>query len=315
MKKEIKVVAIVLTSLIVFLSGFGIGATKGININFTGEINVNNSGSTATETVVTTVAAAESTTVATTEATTDASVDTTSDADTSVDSSDDTAEETTEAETSSVPSTVAEIAAKYNEVVNAAKVAQNVTIYRYEAISLELTDCSISFATSTVNTILQQFVTPIERTTPITDGFTDGGTGTATATNYIYPMGRDAEVEASALSSATTVENADGGYTMTLVFAAESSTFDGTTSTEPTGHIGAMDPLNLGTLDISPATINEASMEYPGATVTATVNADGLLTEMHIDLPMNGGGSGSVIGFSVTLEIDGAMDATIQLTY
>ena len=33
MKKEIKVVAIVLVALIVFLAGFGLGATKGININ------------------------------------------------------------------------------------------------------------------------------------------------------------------------------------------------------------------------------------------------------------------------------------------
>ena len=33
MKKEIKVVAIVLAALIIFLSGFGIGATKGINVN------------------------------------------------------------------------------------------------------------------------------------------------------------------------------------------------------------------------------------------------------------------------------------------
>ena len=33
MKKEIKIVAIVLAALIVFLGGFGLGATKGIEIN------------------------------------------------------------------------------------------------------------------------------------------------------------------------------------------------------------------------------------------------------------------------------------------
>ena len=37
MKKEIKVVAIVLAALIIFLSGFGIGATKGIKVNVTYE--------------------------------------------------------------------------------------------------------------------------------------------------------------------------------------------------------------------------------------------------------------------------------------
>ncbi len=315
MKKEIKLVAIVLVALIVFLSGFGLGATKGININFSGDINVNDGASSSadvagTTAAVTTTAAAQTTTAA-------ASSDDTGSAETTTAAAgaDDTADTTAAASTSSLPTGVDEIAAKYNEVVNAAKTAQNVTIYRYEAISLNLTDCSISFATSTVNSILQQFVTPTERTTEITNGYTDGGTGANTATNYIYPMNRDAEVQGSYLSSATAVENADGGYTMTLVFAAENSDFDGTTSTEPTGHNSAMDPLNLGTLDISPASIDSASMVYSGATVTATVNADGLLTEMHLDLPMEGGGTGSVIGFSVSLEIEGAMDGKITLTY
>ncbi len=312
MKKEIKIVAVVLVALIVFLSGFGLGAPKGININFSGEINVNDSASSSSDASATTVA---TTTAVTTTAA--ASSDDTGSAETTTAaaSSDDTADTTAAASTSSIPTGVDEIAAKYNEVVNAAKTAQNVTIYRYEAISLNLTDCSISFATSTINSILQQFVTPTERTTEITNGYTDGGTGENTATNYIYPMGRDAEVVGSYLSSATAVENADGGYTMTLVFAAENSDFDGTTTTDPTGHNSAMDPLNLGTLDVSPATIDEASMVYSGATVTATVNADGLLTEMTIDLPMDGGGTGSVIGFSVSLEIEGSMDALITLTY
>ena len=49
MKKEIKVVAIVLVALIVFLAGFGLGATKGININIGSEsgINVNVNGGSA----------------------------------------------------------------------------------------------------------------------------------------------------------------------------------------------------------------------------------------------------------------------------
>ena len=41
MKKEIKVVAIVLVALIVFLSGYGLGASNGINITVGGTIEVN----------------------------------------------------------------------------------------------------------------------------------------------------------------------------------------------------------------------------------------------------------------------------------
>ena len=41
MKKEIKVVAIILVALIVFLSGYGLGASKGITITIGGEVNVN----------------------------------------------------------------------------------------------------------------------------------------------------------------------------------------------------------------------------------------------------------------------------------
>ena len=41
MKKEIKVVAIVLVALIVFLSGYGLGASKGIQITISGAVEVN----------------------------------------------------------------------------------------------------------------------------------------------------------------------------------------------------------------------------------------------------------------------------------
>ena len=41
MKKEIKVVAIILVALIVFLSGYGLGASKGIQITIGGTVEVN----------------------------------------------------------------------------------------------------------------------------------------------------------------------------------------------------------------------------------------------------------------------------------
>lgn len=316
MKKEIKVIAIVLVSLIVFLSGFGIGATNGININFTGEINVN--GSTSSDSVVVATTAAT-----VTEATTTAAVvDTTVATDTSVDTTEapaDDSTDTTEAETtteaaSTTPTTTAEYAALYNEIVNAAKAAQNITVYRYEIISLNLTDCSVSMLTSGINAILQTFIEPTERTTVITNGFTDGGTGSNTASNYIYPTGTDATVQADYLTGGSYTENADGGYTLVINFISETSTFDGTTTTNPVAHESAMEPLNLATLDISPATITSAEMSYPGATITATTNADGLLTDLHIDLPMSGGGSGK-FGVSISLEIEGSSDVTYTFTY
>ena len=309
MKKEIKVVAIILVALIVFLSGYGLGASKGITITIGGEVNVNggavNAGAVqqpqATQPQATQPQATQP--QATQPATPDAPEADAPEAD---------APAADSGSTSAVPSTKEEIAAAYNKALNDYRAfTGNVTTKKTETIAIQVKDLPAIVA-KIVNPVVEKFTGTTENTFTFTNGVDADG---RTPADKIIPGGRDAAVQAAGLASATATANADGGYTMKMTFVAETSKFDGTKNTsEPTYHMGAMDPLNLGTLDIKPITITEAELNYPGATIEATVDGQGRLVKLVQLLPLNGYGTGKA-GISATINLEGSMDATYEMTY
>ena len=317
MKKEIKVVAIVLVALIVFLAGFGLGATKGININIGSEsgINVNvNGGSAGSAQVVAPVTQAPTTAAPVTQAPATEAPTTAApsgDATTAAPSADATTAAPS-GSTSSVPSTPEEIAAAYNKALNDYRAfTGTVTTTKTETIDIGVTDLPAA-AAAVVNKVVESFTGTTTTTWTFTNGVDPDGRVPA---DKIIPWGRDAAVQASALASATATANADGGYTMTMVFKPEDSVFNGTTNTsEPTGHMGAMDPLNLGTLDLGAITISEAELHYPGATLTATVDGQGRLVKLDNKLPLEGYGTGKAV-ISLTINMAGSMDSTWEMVY
>ena len=333
MKKEIKVVAIVLVALIVFLAGFGLGATKGININIGSEsgINVNVSGSVSggsqqvvapTQAPVTQapVTQAPVTQAPVTEAPTQAPATDAPATDapatdapaTDAPATDAPATDAPTGNTSSVPSTPEEIAAAYNKALNDYRAfTGTVTTTKTETIDIGVTDLPAA-AAAVVNKVVEGFTGTTTTTYTFTNGVDPDGRVPA---DKIIPWGRDAAVQASALASATATANGDGGYTMTMVFKPEDSIFDGTTNTsEPTGHMGAMDPLNLGTLDLGPITISRAELHYPGATLVATVDGQGRLVKLDNKLPLEGFGTGKAV-ISLTINMQGSMDSTWEMVY
>ena len=308
MKKEIKVVAIILVALIVFLSGYGLGASNGIKIEIGGTVEVNggavNAGAVQQP--------APQTTAPTTQPSTQAPVvDDTPDAPPADDTPD--APPADSGNTSAVPSTKEEIAAAYNKAVNDFKAyTGNATEKKTETIAIQVKDLPGPVA-AIVNPVVEGFTGTTESTYTFTNGVDADGNKTA---DRIIPGGRDANVQAAGLASATATANADGGYTMTLKFVAESSNFDGTTNTsEPEFHKGAMDPLNLGGLDLGPIKISEAGLDYPGATVEATVDAQGRLIKLVQILPLGGFGTGKAGPIKATINLEGSMDATYEITY
>ena len=103
---------------------------------------------------------------------------------------------------------------------------------------------------------------------------------------------------------------------MKIKFVSETSDFDGTKNTsEPTYHKHAMDPLDLGGLDINPIKISSAAMTYPGAECEATVDGQGRLVKLHCYLPLGGSGTGSVSVVKATIGIEGNMDTVYEITY
>ena len=299
MKKEIKVVAIVLVALIVFLSGYGLGASKGITITIGGEVNVNGGAVNAGAVQQPQATQPQATQPATPDAP-------------EADAPEADAPAADSGSTSAVPSTKEEIAAAYNKALNDYRAfTGNVTTKKTETIAIQVKDLPAIVA-KIVNPVVEKFTGTTENTFTFTNGVDADG---RTPADKIIPGGRDAAVQAAGLASATATANADGGYTMKMTFVAETSKFDGTKNTsEPTYHMGAMDPLNLGTLDIKPITITEAELNYPGATIEATVDGQGRLVKLVQLLPLNGYGTGKA-GISATINLEGSMDATYEMTY
>ena len=312
MKKEIKVVAIILVALIVFLSGYGLGASNGIKIEIGGTVEVNggavNAGAVqqpATQAPVTQAPTQAPVTQAPTEA--PAGDDTTDAPATDAPAAD--------SGSTSVPSTKEEIAAAYNKAVNDYKAYKGkVMLKKTESVDVKAKDLP-SAVEGIVNGVIQKFITSS------TEEFTfENGVDVNDPNRYVshkmVPNGRDAEVQAAGLAEATATPNADGGYTIKIKFVQETSVFDGTSNvSEPTYHKGAMDPLDLGTLDINPIKITKADMTYPGAEVEATVDAQGRLVKLHNYLPLGGSGTGSVSVIKATIGIDGNMDTLYEITY
>ncbi len=304
MKQETKLVAIILAALIVFLSGFGLGATRGIKITVEGGAAVQAGPAQTVEPAPqTTAAPAPQTTAAPQTTVAPPAADTTT-----------TAAPAGNSGSVSVPQTKAEIAAAYNKVVNEAKAyTGKVTLKKHDIIDVQLKD---------LPAIAEKIITPVianlTKTNPeeyTFDGGKDVNDPNRFVSHKIVPNGRDVNVQEAGLASASATPNADGGYTMVLTFIAETSTFDGTkTTSEPTHHKSAMDPLELGSLDLGPITISNADLRYPGATMTATVDGQGRLVKLEQKLPLEGSGTGKA-GVSITLNLGGSMDGTYEFIY
>lgn len=319
MKKETKVVALALVLLLLFLSGFGLGATKGINFNFNGKVEVVGAGSgsgDASANAPAAPAAPATTATPVTEAPTAAPTEapTAAPAPSDAPAADAPAADAPAGNAGAVPSTKAEIAAAYNKAVNDAKnYTGKLVLKKHDIINVQLKD---------LPTIAEKIITPVvtKLTTTSPEEYTfengvDVNDPNRYVTHKIIPNGRPAEVAESGLANATATANADGGYTMTLTFIAETSNFDGTQNTSlPVEHQKAMDPLNLGSLDLGPISISNAALSYPGATLTATVDGQGRLVKLEQKLPLEGEGTGKA-GIELTLKLAGSMDGTYEFTY
>ena len=213
-----------------------------------------------------------------------------------------------------VPSTKAEIAAAYNKAVNDAKnYTGKVVLKKHDIIDVQLKDMP-PIAEKIITPVIQNLTTTSPEEYIFENGH-DVNDPNRMLTHKIIPNGRNAEVSKSSLAKASAKANADGGYTMVLKFIAETSNFDGTKNTsEPVEHNKAMDPFNLGTLDLGPITISDAAMRYPGATLTATVDNQGRLVKLVQELPFEGEATGKG-AIDMTMKLAASMGGTYELSY
>lgn len=305
MKKEIKVVAIVLVALIVFLSGFGLGAKNGIKITISGDLALNGGAADVGATQAPTTQPITAPTTAPTQAPTDAPSG----------GDDTTAPTKAPSGDSKLPSTKAEIAEAYNKAINGTKQYKGtVKMHKESTIAIQITDCP---GGDTVKKIVQPVVDKFAGTSTKDIDYSNGVSSDGSEFyRAITPAGRDSKLTEAGIANATCVAEGDG-YKMTITIVAEKSTFDGTNTVNPVNHEAVMDPLNLATLDVSPLTITAADMNYPGATIEATVDGEGRLTSHSLKMPLDGSGTGSVKfpPISATIGLAGSLDDTYTYTY
>ena len=301
MKKEIKVVAIVLAALIIFLSGFGIGATKGINVN------VKYEGAAGEVAAPAPTTQAPQTTAPTTQAPTEAP--------TQAPAGDDATDAPTQAPAgdSKVPSTPAEVVAAYNKAVNGTKNYKGSCHFKKESvISIQVTDCPGGAAIAkAVQPVIDKLAGSSTWEADYNNGVNDAD---GQLYNALTPGDRDAALTEEACASATAVAAGDG-YKMTVVINPEKSTYDGTNTTYPVYHQQITNPLNLAEINADPIVITAADMSYAGATVEVTVDGEGRVTLMTLKMPIEGSGTGKAGFINATIGIAGSLDDTYTITY
>lgn len=305
MKNALRVIAVVVVAALLFGIGYSIGSKSGITVNLKVE-GIENSGANTntndTPVVNTTAAPTEASTAAPTEA----------EPTEAPNNEDTTKAPEKEKEKGGVPSSTAEIVAAYNKIIAATKDTKSITINKKETVDIQVTDCSIKAATSLINPIVQKFMKPLDDTMVFTDGYS------ADYNRYvgqvIPPSDRPAELKEAAVASATATAQGDG-YVMDIKLNQEKSTYDGTNTVNPDFNNSVVDPLNLATLDISPAEITNADMTYPGTTLSATVDGSGKLTTLVVTIPMEGTGTGSIKIFDISLGLAGQLVDTYTITY
>ncbi len=330
MKQEIKVVALALAMVLIFLSGVIVGKTTGeikislpenstlinneVNAGGTGSAPVNG-GSTNTGSTGNTGNAGSTDANTGNSGSTDANTGNAGSTDANTGNSGSTDANTGNTGTSTgIPSTKEEVAAAYNKALNNYRAyTGKVTTKKTETINIGVTDLP-ALAASVVNKVVEGFTGTTTSEWTFENG-ADVADPNRKLADKIIPWGRDAAVKAEGLASATSAPTADGGYTLTMVFVAEDSIFDGTKNTsEPTYHMGAMDPLNLGSLDLGPISISRAELHYPGATLTATIDGQGRLVKLENKLPLEGFGTGKAV-IELTINMSGSMDSVYEMTY
>lgn len=206
---------------------------------------------------------------------------------------------------------------EFNMLINdfVEEVPEAVIITKTENVGVEITDCP---GGDTVKNIIQ----------PIVDNFTGewlnpyycdkGDSAYFVQETYLVP---------EYLTAAEKTVNEDGTTDYRFVIMAEAAYYDGY---ETNGvrlvdgeacyytlqHELAADALYIEYADLDPATITYAEIVYPGATVTATTDAQGRLVKYDINMPVEGTGTGKISSFlTVTIGLEGYRNEGFVMEY
>lgn len=210
----------------------------------------------------------------------------------------------------SVPVSVSEIVAKYNDVVNSTKRIQRGMVKITDSRYVNCTDCSLTVMTDTVELVLKHFV---ENAMPNRNGTFTFGNEDFSAYAYMFPIGSDASLKEEYVESATAVAMADG-YKINIILKPESPTIDGTVISSPPGNESCLGSDFVPKWPESLPLIR-GSMQYPGTALIATFNRSGVLTSLDVSFPFYGSARSRSGSLTFDYDFEGAFYERYKFTY
>lgn len=221
-------------------------------------------------------------------------------------------EDTTAAPTTAVPTTKGEptkeeILKIVTDGVNALKASDASYVgTKTQNIVINVTDCSFPAFLSIINSVVKM----IANEEVLDYDFTNGKcidpeeNVEVSAMDTIPPVGTPFALTIDGVASASYEKIGDSTkYSVTLV--PETGTFQ---QPKPPHHGVACDTLNFSLFEIPMGEITKSDFNYPGATVTVTIDKNGKVVGYSEHIDMDGVGEGNAMGIDASASMEGYID-------
>ena len=211
---------------------------------------------------------------------------------------------------SNIPSTTAEIVAAYVNGINTLKQTPNFTCLRVSKLNVIISKISGGeIVEKAANMVIEQ--NQIPPTTYTFVGGVDAATG-VTPMGILPPPNKQSIINESFVKSATATPTADGGYTLRIDLNDEAHIYPG----QADNLVNIVEVVDTSALIPAQATTHYVEIYYSGVYVTANFDAQGRMTytKNYMEVKQMRG-SGSMLGFTMTVEGGGDFYGEYTITY
>lgn len=209
-----------------------------------------------------------------------------------------------------VPSSKSEAIAAYVNGINTLKATPNFTCLRTSKLNVSIDKISGgSVVEKAANMVIEQ--NQIPPTTYTFVGGVDAASG-ATPMSVLPPPNKQCIINEDYVTSATCTPTADGGYTMTLMLRDEAHIYPN----EAANLANIVEVVDTTALIPAQATVHYVEIYYSGVYVTANFDSQGRMTysKNYMEVQQMRG-SGSMVGFTMTVEGHGDFYGEYAITY
>lgn len=209
-----------------------------------------------------------------------------------------------------IPSTTAEIVAAYVNGINTLKATPNFTCLRTSKLNVNIDKISGgSIVEKAANMVIEQ--NQIPPTTYTFVGGVDAATG-VTPMGILPPPNKQSIINENFVKSATATPTADGGYTLRIDLNDEAHIYPG----QADNLVNIVEVVDTTALIPAQATTHYIEIYYSGVYVTANFDSQGRMTYTKNYMEVKEmRGSGSMMGFTMTVEGHGDFYGEYSITY